>query len=96
MGYWNDCIISNEGDLITLSHVESIREGHEEPIDQVAGVLKGDSVLLIRTSGGYQYTVSMLDTQTRMSPKFDGCDLMDMARSIVKRWQFIHSVKGTP
>lgn len=95
MGYWNDCIISNEGDLIALSLVESIREGSENTGDQIVDKLKGDAVLIVNTAGGRQYTVSMLDTQHRMPDKFADEDVFEMARGVVRRWQLIHSARGS-
>jgi hypothetical protein len=91
MGYWNDCIISTKGDLIALSLVESIREAGDDAEDRIVNKLKGDTVLLVRTVSGQQHTVSMLYTQQQMPDQFEDQVLDEMARKIVRRWQYIQA-----
>lgn len=86
--------MSNEGTLIALHFIESINykeDSNDE--DAVMNKLIDDKQIIVRTTGGFEYTISAKKMLNRYQSSFNqGASHEEVLTDILDRW--LHIIKG--
>ncbi len=84
--FWPTFIVADTGEVIALRYVESMnltRDGQQELFDTI----KGDYLILIETTGGKSYSISMQNQIDNIGSKYDlEKDLLVLRDSIFGKW----------
>ena len=84
--YPSDIIFDNDGGLISLHHVESIRPATEE--QRTLDKLKGDATLVLSMVSGKEYSISMLRIKS-VDARYANTDCNELMLAIADRWKHI-------
>lgn len=78
-------IVSDDDTFILLRYVESIKENNE-PQETVVDKLKGDISLIVTTTSGKVYTISMLHQIETYKDHDVPQNIYEMRNSILEQW----------
>lgn len=90
MHYTRNTVLANERTVVALRFVESM--GFPEDDDLVVDVLKDDLQLVIVTTSGKEYKVSMAELQDHLSEsdnRYKSIDKHELRESVYSRWIYI-------